>query len=177
MLNDAAFARDGDERQRLLLAKDEIRDLRRWYAIGTDLLGRPDGFARGLAVYRRIFAADARISVRGGARALSGEGPEAWAEVARNALKDYAATQHLIGSQVVTFSGVTFNGKPPEITGGHAEMLSYVQAWHAWPDRRLRLVLGTYEDTVRFEADVGWQIAEMVLVYTDEEYRPLGDAR
>ena len=178
MLNDTQLTADPVERHLLLLARQEIEQLRRWYAVATDALGKTDDAdarSRGLAIYHRIFAPDAEMSVHGSPTALAGIGPDAWAEVAANALAGYAATQHLIGSQVVTFESVSFGGEPRRVLGGRAEMSSYLQAWHAWPDQRLRLVMGTYEDAVRYEPSIGWQIEKMVLVYVGGEIRDLGD--
>ena len=177
MLNDHEFADDIEKRQLLALARQEIEQLRRWYAIATDLFGRDDAAARerGLRIYHRIFTAQAAISVEGAKTPLEARGPDGWADVASNALAPYEATQHLIGSQVVTFEDATFGGSPMALQSGIAQMSSYLQAWHASPDRQLRLVLGTYHDTVRFEPEVGWQIERMVLEYVSEENRPLGD--
>lgn len=178
MLSDSEFAHDTQERVLMMLARQEIEQLRRWYAIATDALGRHDDAAaqaRGRDIYRRIFTDDAHIGVLGGQADLQGRGPEAWADVASNALADYAATQHLIGSKVVEFTQVAFGGAPKEITAGTAQMQSYVQAWHAWPDADVRIVIGTYEDGVVFIPGTGWQIERMVLVYQSGERRPLGD--
>jgi hypothetical protein len=166
------------QRQALMLARQEIESLRRWYAVATDKLGLADDEAacsEGLRIYHRIFAPQARIRVSGpGARPLGGTGPDAWAEVVSNALGEYEATQHLIGSQVVNFDAVDFGADPAVIAAGSAHMSSYVQAWHTWQDGRLRLVLGTYLDTVVFQPAVGWQIDTMNLVYTSGEERALG---
>ena len=45
----------------------------------------------------------------------------------------------------------------------------------AWPDQKLRLVLGTYIDEVRFSAEAGWQIYDMTLAHTSAEHRQLGE--
>lgn len=176
-MNDDDWAQSLEERQLLALARQEIMQLRHWYGIATDCLGRvedAEAQARGEAIYQRIFTADADISVRGSALKRQGTGPGGWAEVARDALRDYQATQHLIGTQVVTFTSARFAGEPRVLHSGGAEMLSYVQAWHAWSDRKSRLVLGTYEDAVRFSPGVGWQIERMVLAIVSGEHRTLG---
>ncbi len=176
MLNDAEITSDLEERALLLHARQEIEHLRRWYALATDALGQGGTMAtRGRDIYRRIFAADAQISVRGGQRDLDGTGPEAWAEIATDALAEYTATQHLIGTQVVVFKEVAFAGSPKAVTDGVAEMSSYLQAWHAWPDSEVRVVIGSYEDSLRFRSGTGWQIDKMVLRYQSGERRPLGD--
>ncbi len=177
MLNDHKLAENAQQRQLLSVARQEIELLRRWYAVATDALGRTqdeDARDKGLAIYDRIFAPNARITVRGGSRELSGEGPRAWAEIATDALADYQATQHLIGTQVVTFTALAFNPESDAIVSGAAEMTSYVQAWHAWPNRRMRLVIGNYQDHVRLKPGVGWQIEQMVLAFDSGETRVLG---
>ena len=164
-------------------ARTEIENLRRWYAIATDKLGQADDAnakAEGLDIYHRIFTATADVKVSGvTAKALHGTGPDAWAQVASNALQDYRATQHLIGTQVVTFSSLVFSTEKSngmiDIAAGRATMSSYLQAWHAWPNRRLRLVMGTYLDELVYSPDIGWQISSMDLVHVSGEQRQLGD--
>ncbi|MDA0273195.1 MAG: nuclear transport factor 2 family protein [Proteobacteria bacterium] len=169
--------RNLEERYLLSLAREEIEYLRRLYGKATDALGKVgDKKATdfGASTFHRIFTPDALVKVTGGPRALAGSGPESWAAVVTNALKDYESTQHLIGTQVVDFTDVQF--EHGELSAGEAEMSSYLQAWHAWPDRRLRLVLGTYHDKVRFIPGKGWQIYDMTLEYTSVEHRQMGDA-
>ncbi|MFK7915025.1 MAG: nuclear transport factor 2 family protein [Pseudomonadales bacterium] len=177
MINDATFAANIEQRQLLELARAEIMQLRQWYGVATDCIGQvddPEAQARGLAIYQRIFTPDAQMSVRGSPLKRAGQGPAGWADVAREALRDYQATQHLIGTQVVSFSSVQFGAAPVSLEAGRAAMESYVQAWHAWPDRQLRLVLGTYEDTVQWVPGTGWQIDHMVLDIRSGEHRQLG---
>ena len=176
MIDDYKIATSREQRAELALARAEIEQLRRWYAVATDLHGKtdePQAQAEGMRIYQRIFTSDAEVRVTGGLQPLVGYGPDAWADVARNALKDFVGTQHLIGSQAVAFDTVSFDTQNI-ITAGSANMSSYVQAWHAWPDDELRLVMGTYEDKVQFNADVGWQINSMNLVYLRGEQRKLG---
>ncbi len=179
MLDDADIATGSDQLLALVRARQQIEYLRREYALATDLHGLiddPDAQARGMRIYHRIFTPDAAVRVtRDDATLLSARGPDGWAEVARNALRDYAATQHLIGTQLVTFERVAFDPETSAITAGTAQMSSYLQATHVWPDRRMRLVLGTYHDRVRWIADSGWQIEDMTLAYTSEEFRQLGE--
>ena len=169
--------RNLEERYLLSLAREEIEYLRRLYGKATDSLGKVGSQAAtefGVSTFHRIFTPDAVVRVTGGPKELMGSGPDSWAKVVTNALKDYESTQHLIGTQVVEFMDVQFeNG---EITGGQAEMSSYLQAWHAWPDRKVRVVLGTYYDKVRFVSGKGWQIYDMTLEYTSVEHRQMGDA-
>ena len=114
---------------------------------------------------------------RDGTTLLSAVGPDGWAEVARNALRDYASTQHLIGTQLVTFEHVDFEAHTAALAAGSAQMSSYLQATHVWPDRRMRLVLGTYLDRVRWLPGTNWQIEDMTLVYTSEAFRWLDETK
>ncbi len=177
MQDDSHITTDPARLQALLRSRLQIEYLRRGYALATDQLGLvedAEAQANGLRIYHRIFAPDADVRVtRDGATLLSACGPDGWGEVARNALRDYAATQHLIGTQLVSFDQIEFAAETAEITAGTADMSSYLQATHVWPDRRMRLVLGTYVDRVRWMADSGWQIVDMTLVYTSEEFRQL----
>lgn len=160
-------------------ARTQIEYLRRWYAVATDALGKaddPDAIAQGKDIYHRIFTADAKVRVVGGDRGpLHATGPDGWAAVAMRALHDYQATQHLIGTQVVDLLELSTEDHSIEPTAGRAIMNSYLQAWHAWPDRRLRLVLGTYTDVVAYTPGTGWQIEDMTLAFTSSEERMLGD--
>ena len=160
----------------LALARQEIEYLRRLYGQATDALGKTgDAAARqfGIETYHRIFSDDVAVRVTGSATALSGTGPDAWVEVVTTALHDYSSTQHLIGTQVVTFNDVEF--ADDEIVRGDATLSSYLHAWHVWPDRKLRLVMGTYTDKVRWQPENGWQIYDMTLDHTSTEHRMLGD--
>jgi hypothetical protein len=177
VINDQTEAQTSEEEKLLWVARQEIEYLRRLYARATDFLGMvddPDAVAEGQRIYHRVFSPEADIKVTGTAAPLSGQGPDAWAEVASNALRDYKATQHLIGSQVVDLGSIEFGGEPVKIVSGEATMTSYLQAWQAAPDQRLRLVMGTYFDQVRFTPGVGWQITHMNLVHTSGEHRMLG---
>ena len=169
--------RNTEERYLLSLAREEVEYLRRLYGKATDALGKvgdQQATEFGASTFHRIFTPDVLIRVTGGLTALTGSGPDSWAKVVINALKGYESTQHLIGTQVVEFTDVRFeNG---EVSGGQAEMSSYLQAWHAWPDRSARIVLGTYHDKVRFSPEKGWQIYDMTLEYTSVEHREMGEA-
>lgn len=146
----------------LWLAKQQIEYLRREYALATDLIGvnTPESIAKGRAIYHRIFTPDAKIkTVSGGEVGFEATGPEAWVQVAANALKVFDNTQHLIGTQLVTIEQLpNSDGK-----GGEARMSSYLQAWHDDPDRVLDIFIGTYRDKVRYSKEAGWQIYEMEL--------------
>jgi len=164
------------QRYLLALARQEIEYLRRLYGRATDALGKTgDDSARqfGIETYHRIFSDDVTARVTGSATALSGTGPDAWVDVVTTALQDYESTQHLIGTQVVDFNEVTFEHE--DITHGDATLTSYLHAWHAWPDGKLRLVIGTYTDKVRWNPETGWQIYDMTLEHTSAEHRMLGD--
>lgn len=175
------FATTSAQQIALLLAHEQITNLRRLYAQATDNLGQVDNVdaqRSGLATYHRIFTQDADIQVSGATPTLlQGTGPDAWADVARQALRSYAATQHLIGSQVVQFKQLQWDSgsqDPATPLSGRADMKSYLQAWHAWPDKRLRLVMGTYHDHVIFTPSIGWQICAMNLEHVSGEERALG---
>ena len=164
------------QRQLLALARQEIEYLRRLYGQATDALGRSgDAAARqfGIDTYHRIFSDDVTIRVTGSATPLSGKGPDAWVDVVTTALQDFESTQHLIGTKIVEFQEVEFGQE--DITHGEATLTSYLHAWHAWPDRKLRLVVGTYTDKVRWHPATGWQIYDMTLEHTSAEHRMLGD--
>jgi hypothetical protein len=174
MLDDIALT--PKEHYQLALARQEIEYLRRLYGRATDALGKTDDEeARrfGIETYHRIFTDDVKVRVTGTDHPLEGEGPQAWIDVVTNALKDYETTQHLIGTQLVRFENVRFDGG--NIVCGTASMSSYLHAWHAWPDRRVRVVLGTYEDKVRFSMDHGWRIFDMTLEHASAEHRMMGD--
>ena len=173
MLDDQHITTDPEQLQSLMLARQQIELLRRAYAFATDQLGQvddADAQTSGLRIYHRIFAPNAGAKVtRGDETLLSATGPDGWAEVARNALRDYAATQHLIGTQLVTFDQAQFD--QATLVSGTADMTSYVQATHVWPDQRMRVVTGAYVDHVQWVPGTGWQIDNMNLVYANEEFR------
>ena len=98
-----------------------------------------------------------------------------WYAIATDALTDFQATRHPIGTQFVTFTALAFKHGSDAVASGTAEMTSYVQAWHAWPNRWMRLVIGNYHDRVRLQPGVGWQVERMVLTYDSGETRVPGD--
>lgn len=153
------------------VARQDIEYLRRMYGHATDLIGKntPEAVAEGLAVYRRIFTPDARISAHSlGNPPLTAEGPEGWAEVVEKALSIYQATQHLIGSQLVTIESLPSAG---DADSGRASMSSHLQAWHHGHDDTLDIFIGIYHDKLRYVPGTGWQIAEMDLVRISGEIR------
>lgn len=149
------------------IAKQEIAELRRRYARATDLIGMTTdaSIAEGRAIYHRIFTPDARI---GAAGVDSATGPDAWVDVVKGALAVYAATQHLIGTQLVDIASLP----DAEGQGGAASMTSYVQAWHATEDE-VWTFIGNYRDTLTHSKDAGWQIAETMLEQISGERRSL----
>lgn len=176
MLHDKIQTNGPAENYIVATARQEIEYLRRLYGKATDLLGLiGDAGAKQQAteIYHQIFNPGVQIRVTGGAEPLIGGSPTDWIEVVSKALGPYESTQHLIGTQVVTFEAIEFNNTPVSISSGRASMTSYLQAWHVWPDRRLRVVMGTYVDEVEFNPKVGWQITDMNLVYTATEHRML----
>lgn len=145
-----------------MLAIQQIEYLRREYGRATDLIGlnTAEGMARGRAIYRRIFSADAVISASAvGDTTFTANGPDAWADVVAQALSAFANTQHLIGTQLVAIERLPdTHGR-----GGEASMTSYLQAWHDTPGEVLDIFIGTYHDKVRFTPGIGWQIYDMYL--------------
>ena len=153
-----------------------IEYLRRWYARATDLIGtgRADDVAEGRAIYHRIFTPDARIQTSGeGMEPYLANGPDGWVDVVADALAEYAATQHLIGTQLVSLQRLQRDAQG-SLVEGSASMTSYLQAWHARADGHLWLFIGTYLDDLVFRSDVGWQIAAMDLQRVSDERRQLG---
>jgi hypothetical protein len=158
------------------VATQEIEYLRRLYARATDQLGinTKTSIAEGVATYRRIFTPDVTVRVTGeGTSPLGATGPDAWAKVATEALADFVATQHLIGTQLVEIHSIE-SDEAGNVTGGDASMSSYLQAWHAGTDDSLMLFIGTYYDKVRYTPGVGWQIYDMNLLRVSGENRALG---
>lgn len=166
MTFETAYA--GDDRVAQAAARQEIMELRHAYGMATDLIGSDveSNVAAGRAIYRRIFTADARI---GAAGIDPVSGPDAWLDVVRKALAPYAATQHLIGTQVIT----ELQMPDRQGAGGRARMSSYLQAWHSTADDDLWLYMGTYEDDLVY-AEGRWQIAGMMLRQTASDHRKLG---
>ncbi|MCC5887048.1 MAG: nuclear transport factor 2 family protein [Gammaproteobacteria bacterium] len=154
------------------VARQDIEYLRRMYGHATDMIGQntPEAIAEGLAIYQRIFTADAHISAHSpGAPPLTAAGPEGWAEVVETALSKFKATQHLIGSQLVTIESLPEAGDPDS---GRASMSSHLHAWHHGHDDILDIFIGIYHDKVRYVPGTGWQIAEMELLRISGEIRP-----
>ena len=150
------------------LAKQEIAELRRLYALATDLIGldTEEGVAQGREIYHRIFTPDAQIGASGQEPQV---GPDAWVKIANAALKIYQDTQHLIGTQVVDLQAMPDSaGK-----GGQASMSSYLQAWHAKADGELWLFIGTYHDKLTYTPGKGWQIYEMMLEQVSGDTRKI----
>ncbi len=160
----------------LALVRQQVEYLRRLYARATDLLGtgKAEAIAEGTKIYHEIFTPDADLRTSGGtAKPFQATGPDAWADVVVDALEEYGATQHLIGTQLVHIDQLTeLDGT---VTAGHATMSSYLQAWHSTDAGKLWLFIGTYEDEVQFVPGKGWQICSMNLIQISGENRQLAD--
>ena len=141
-----------DRRAETVADKHEIEILQRLYAKATDKLGKktPELRAEGRAIYHRIFTPDVKVRTANTGDDLVADGPDGWADVAENALKDYIGTQHLIGTQLA------------EVNGDEGALESYLNAWHKNPDNSVYYFLGTYLSKVRRTAN-GWQIYDMTL--------------
>jgi hypothetical protein len=141
-----------DRRADIVADKHEIETLQRLYAKATDKLGKKETELReeGRRIYHRIFTPDAKIRTANTPSDLTADGPDGWAAVAENALRNYIGTQHLIGTQLA------------EVNGDQGELESYLNAWHKNPDGSVYYFLGTYLSKVRW-TDSGWQIYDMTL--------------
>ncbi len=141
-----------DRRADTVADKHEIEMLQRLYAKATDKLGKkePELREEGRQIYHRIFAPDAKVRTANTGSNLEASGPDGWADVASNALKNYIGTQHLIGTQLA------------EVNGDQGELESYLNAWHKNPDNSVYYFLGTYLSKVRRYED-GWKIYDMTL--------------
>jgi hypothetical protein len=141
-----------DRRAEIVADKHEIETLQRLYAKATDKLGMDSAEIReeGRKIYHRIFVGDVQVRTANTGDDLVSDGPDGWAGVAENALKDYIGTQHLIGTQLT------------EVDGDQGEMESYLNAWHKNPDNSVYYFLGTYISKVR-RYDDGWKIYDMTL--------------
>ena len=158
----------------LALARQQIEYLRRLYARATDLLGTGQDSAidEGTKIYHEIFTPDADLRTSGGtAEPFQATGPQAWADVVVDALDEYSATQHLIGTQLVHID--TLAEADGVISKGHASMSSYLQAWHSTDAGKLWLFIGTYQDEVVYLPGKGWQISAMNLVQVSGENREI----
>jgi hypothetical protein len=120
------------------------------YAYAVDTLGnsrssapdRDPGLADATTRFKRCLADDAKLQLffngRGGTPTPAGDGgPVEFAKFVRRYFTayGYAATQHVVGNAVVTFTG------PDE-----ASVTSYIQANHWLDDGRLLIVPVRYED-------------------------------
>lgn len=141
-----------DQRAEIVADKHEIETLQRLYAKATDKLGKDSADLReeGRKIYHRIFTPDVKVRTADTGDDLTADGPDGWAGVAENALKDYIGTQHLIGTQLA------------EVDGDQGQLESYLNAWHKNEDNSVYLFLGTYISKVR-RYDDGWKIYDMTL--------------
>jgi hypothetical protein len=148
--------------------RQAIEDLRRKYALATDLIGTkaPEALAQGLAIYRQIFTPDADIRVvQQGQITRQAIGPQQWFAQVQQALQPYSGVQHLIGTQVVEFVP-----KPYARRATHACMRSYLQAWHDRPQEQVYLFMGTYLDKVKRQPNGQWRIYDMSLERVSSAY-------
>ena len=141
-----------DQRAAIVADKHEIETLQRLYAKATDKLGMDSADIReeGRQIYHQIFTPDAQVRTANTGDDFVADGPDGWAGVAQEALKDYIGTQHLIGTQLT------------EVNGDEGEMESYLNAWHKNPDNSVYYFLGTYISKVRRDGE-GWKIYDMTL--------------
>ena len=158
-----------------VIARQEIEYLRRLYARATDLIGTGDEQAKsqGLAIYERIFTPDVTIRTTGSDTPYEATGASDWADVVSDALADYVATQHLIGTQIVEIMELDA-AQSGSVNSGTGRMESYLQAWHEHQNGNVWVFIGTYEDYVRFTPGIGWQIYAMTLTQVSAETRLLG---
>jgi hypothetical protein len=152
----------------LWIAKNEICELQRLYAKATDLLciNTPAANAEATQIYHRIFTPDAVVQATGMDPHI---GPDAWVELVIGALDEFAATQHLVGTQLAEVHSLPGDEQSP----GKGTLFSHLQAWHAKPDGDMWHYIGIYESNVVCHAGVGWQIAEMNLIQVSEDYRKI----
>jgi len=147
-------------------AKQQIIELRMRYAQATDQIGSggAPGFTAGRETYRQIYTADASIGADG---IDPVKGPDEWADVVKDALDKFVATQHHIGSPLI--HSLTLPDSAGQ--GGTATLASYLQAWHSTAENSLYMYIGTYNDECVYSPQNGWQIARMHLTNTADEER------
>ena len=162
LMSGGVIVQAGEHDTAVMVAKQEIEYLQRWYASATDLIGSnmPDQVEEGRGIYHRIFTPDVSIqaSAAGGVY-YEVTGRDEWVKVVTTALSVFDTTQHLLGTQIVELASLP----NAEGEGGEATMSSYLQAWHSDPDRVIDIYIGTYYSKVRYTPGVGWQIYEMRL--------------
>lgn len=156
-------------------AIQEVEYLRRRYARATDLIGTatPEAIAEGRAIYRAVFAADAKLKARPDRDALIG--PDAWLDLVLTASRHRGPTQHLIGTQLVQIKSLEVDDGC-NVIAGKASMESYVQAWHELKNGKVWLFLGTYFDDVEYVTNEGWRITETTLQQVAGETRHMDKA-
>lgn len=156
------------------VARQQIEYLRREYGRATDLIGTnvEANIEAGRAIYHRVFTPDVAIAASAGPdQVFRVQGADNWVDVVAGALEVFDATQHLIGTQLVTIEQLP----DAEGKGGSATMTSYLQAWHSDPDRVLDIFIGTYHDKVRYTPGVGWQIYDTYLEKVSGEVTTKGE--
>lgn len=165
-----AFADGGDDDGGSAGDQLAIAKLAVYYGLGTDAISASGGAEAGLPYYRRIFAADAKISAgfSRAAPALTSTGPDEWAAVVAGAFVPYTATQHHLGTINVEIGR---DGAGNRTKRSQASMSSYLIATHVFrANKDILVVLGTYYDDVVRTRD-GWKIAARFLQFTSFETR------
>ncbi len=156
-------------------AIQEIEYLRRWYGKATDKIGEASeaSIAEGRSIYHKIFTAD--VSLDAGPDREPQIGPDAWVDLVLGALGELRATQHLIGTQLVTVESLELDDQC-NIISGEASMESYLQAWHERTDEKVWIFIGTYFDKVKYVGGEGWRIYDMKLKPVGGETRYMDSA-
>ncbi|MCH1551803.1 MAG: nuclear transport factor 2 family protein [Pseudomonadales bacterium] len=152
----------------LWIAKHQICDLQKRYAIATDLLttNTAENITAATATYQQIFTPNAEIHAAGVDTQI---GPEAWVALVLSALDSFTVTQHFIGTQLAN----VYELPTQSSTRGAGQLTSHLQAWHAKANGDMWHFIGTYEASVVHSRDAGWQIDTMHLIKTSEDYRQI----
>jgi hypothetical protein len=126
------------------------------YAFGTDAITSGD-FDRGLALYRRVFTARARITAGfdPASPLLEATGPDEWAEAVRGTAVGTLGSQHLIGT--TTFEPGEARWRAAITTHFQATVLSAT-------DNAITTYLGTYHDEAR-RTGAGWRLTSSFSKY------------
>jgi SnoaL-like protein len=150
------------------VAKNEICELQRLYAVATDLLctNTPADRVKATAIYHRIYTPQAVIKASGMDPKI---GPDSWVELVTGALAEFVATQHFIGTQIAEIQQLPVDNQ----ASGTGTLFSHLQAWHAKGNGEMWHYIGTYESNIVFTPGIGWQINEMNLQQVSEDYRKL----
>ena len=163
-------------------ARQDVEYLRRWYGIGTDLLGLrndPESLKRGRSIYAKVFTPDSQIylgphPIPAGAPPTR-VGPDAWADFVENVYKTVVSTQHLLGTQIAEIDempdGIPGKGRSKK---GHGTCISYLHAWNislVGGENKLTITISIYRDSAKVVPGVGWQIYHSNLTRVSGESR------